>query len=106
MVVVAQLVDPPTGGLWRVACMFWVSVLKSELTGKIYVGQTRDLETRLKRHNGILFSKASSYTFRNKGPWVLEYSEKFDTRREALVREKELKSYKGREFIQEILGDS
>ena len=83
--------------------MFYVYVLRSESTGKIYIGQTDNLEKRLKRHNGELPSKKDSYTYRNTGPWVLAYTEKFSTRGFAKIREKQLKSFRGREYIKDII---
>jgi len=79
--------------------MFYVYVIKSETSDKTYIGQTSDLEKRLKQHNdpGNNFSK---YTKQNKGPWKLVYKEEVATRSEALRREKFLKSGKGRELLQ------
>jgi putative endonuclease len=78
---------------------FSVYVIENEI-GDIYIGQTDDFEKRLERHNGILKSKAGSFTNINrKGLWKLIYSEIYRTRKEALSREKQLKSYRGREFI-------
>lgn len=72
-------------------------------SGKIYIGYTSDLCTRLQRHNGILKNKNSSYTSKNKGFWELIYKEEFKTRQEAINREKELKSFRGREFIRSLI---
>jgi putative endonuclease len=63
---------------------------------KIYVGQTKDLKTRLILHNNHSFK---GYTSRFDGEWKLIYKEMVSTRQEALEREKQLKSYRGREFI-------
>lgn len=71
--------------------------------GKIYIGYTSDLCTRLKRHNGILKNKSTSYTNKNKGIWKLIYKEEFKTRQEAVRREKELKSFRGREFVRSLI---
>jgi len=81
--------------------MFFVYAIINN-TGKIYIGQTSDLEKRLQRHNGILKNKKSSYTSKNKGVWEILYKENFDTRKEAITREKELKSAKGREFLKKL----
>ena len=70
---------------------------------KIYIGQTSDVEKRLKRHNGILKNKKSSYTHKNKGIWTLVHKEEFLTRKEAIAREKYLKSYRGRKFLRELI---
>lgn len=69
---------------------------------KIYIGQTIDLSKRLKQHNAIGKDHLGSYT-RHKGPWKLIYSEECSTRQGALQREKQLKSFRGREFIKNLL---
>ena len=78
---------------------YWTYVLISESTGKIYIGQTNNLYTRLKRNNKELPTKSTSYTQKHKGPWKLIYKERYNTRTEAKKREKQLKSYQGRKFI-------
>jgi len=81
---------------------YFTYAIKSETSGKIYIGSTDDLEARLKRHNNLLPHKKSSYTYKNVGPWRLIYQEEFPTRKEATVKEKQLKSAKGRKFIKTI----
>ncbi|MDD5415852.1 MAG: GIY-YIG nuclease family protein [Candidatus Daviesbacteria bacterium] len=83
--------------------MYSVYVIKSKTTGKIYIGQTGNLESRLARHNGLLPSKIKSYTKINKGPWNVVYKEEYNTRQEALKREKYLKSHIGRDWLKNIL---
>ena len=75
--------------------MYTVYVLYSEKFNKIYVGYTSCLEQRLLSHNN-LGKKGWTIRFR---PWILIYSEIFPTKQEAMKREKELKSAKGREWI-------
>ena len=87
--------------------MFYVYVIKNSQNGKIYIGQTSNLEKRLKRHNGQLSTKRKSFTHKNKGSgeWILVYKEEFEERKDALKREKELKSFQGRKFLRDkILG--
>ncbi|NTV54963.1 MAG: GIY-YIG nuclease family protein [Candidatus Moranbacteria bacterium] len=79
-----------------------IYVIQNE-AGKRYIGYTSDLEKRLKRHNGDLPNKTTSYTRKNRGHWTLKYKEEYASRQEALRREKELKSCQGRKFITEIL---
>ena len=81
--------------------MFSVYAIENKEKGKIYIGQTSNLESRLKRHNGILKNKSKSFTSKNKGDWKLAYKEEFNTREEAIQREKQLKSYQGRKFIRD-----
>ena len=77
--------------------MFKVYVLYSENHKKIYIGFTSNLEQRLKSHNELA-TKGYTLKFR---PWNLVLQEEFETKREAMKREKQLKSSKGREFIWE-----
>ena len=80
--------------------MFTVYVIKNS-RGKIYIGQTANLEERLIRHNRILPSKKTSYTAKQGSGWIVIYKEFFDSRSEAITREMELKSSRGRAFIKQ-----
>jgi len=89
-------------GVLREAGMpFHVYVLLNP-DGKIYVGQTSDLHHRLGQHNNP-DCRGTLHTKRHRGPWGLIYSEDFSTRSAAMKREKELKTGKGREWIQREL---
>lgn len=68
---------------------------------KLYVGQTKNLEERLILHRNKTFKK--SYTALYSGKWRLIYKEEVKTRREALHREKQLKSYRGRMFLKTLI---
>ena len=63
---------------------------------KLYIGQTVDMQKRLTEHNN---NTHKGYTSRFRGEWKLIYSESVPTRSEALQREKQLKSFRGREFV-------
>lgn len=79
--------------------MYFVYVLYSENFDKIYIGFSQDLERRMLFHNELSI-KGWTLSFR---PWTLIYSEEYQTKSEALVREKQLKSSKGRKFIRELI---
>jgi putative endonuclease len=81
--------------------MFFVYAIYNKMHDKIYIGQTNDLETRLELHNNKSFK--NSYTSKFEGVWVLIYKESCQSREKALVREKQLKSYRGREFIKTLI---
>lgn len=83
--------------------MFIVYAIFSELSEKIYIGQTIDIEVRLRQHNDMGNNHVGKYTKQNKGPWKLIYTESHNTRSEALKREKQLKSFRGREFIKKLI---
>ena len=77
---------------------YWVYILQNQTTGKLYKGQTSDLESRIERHNSHE-SGTMRYTYKQKGQWRLIYSEEYSTRAEAMKKEKFLKSGQGREWI-------
>ena len=79
--------------------LFHVYVLHSAQYNKIYIGYSADLQSRIKSHNELA-TKGWTIKFR---PWSFIYSESFETKRLAILREKELKSAKGREFIRKNL---
>ena len=85
--------------------MFWIYVIVNE-DKKIYIGQTDNLEKRLQRHNKELPFKKKSYTYKQRGSWKFIYTEKALSRKEALKREKELKSCQGRLFIRGIINNT
>jgi putative endonuclease len=89
--------SPPAGG--QEAVMFTVYAVYNKLADKVYVGQTNNLQRRLAEHN----SNSLHYTGRIQGEWVLIYKESVATRSEALTREKQLKSYRGRESLREYI---
>jgi len=77
--------------------VYCVYAIYNKENKKIYIGQTENLEERLKLHNNKVFK--NSYTSRFSGEWTLIYREFFQTRQEVLRREKQLKSFKGRKFV-------
>jgi putative endonuclease len=79
--------------------MFTVYILKSIHNEKFYVGQTEDLEARLRLHNSI----RAKWTKRFQ-PWEIVYTEQFKTRAKAMVREKEIKSKKNiKSFLDSLI---
>lgn len=65
---------------------YLVYILKSESSGIFYKGFTTCIERRLFEHNNGMTRYSSS-----RGPWVLVYLEKFESKREALIMERKLK---------------
>jgi len=81
--------------------MYWVYILQSA-SGRYYVGSTGNLERRVEQHNTHKYP-GSEYTKRAGGPWELVYSEVYETRKEALKREKQIKSWKSRKAIGQLI---
>jgi putative endonuclease len=71
--------------------MFIVYAIKSSRTGRIYIGQTNDLDARLLEHN-----KGNVPSTRKECPWHAIKTEGFDTRSQARWHEYQLKSSRGR----------
>ena len=68
--------------------MFYVYVLKSQKWNKPYIGLTSDLRRRFKEHNNQN-TKATKYGI----PWKLIYYEAYLDKKDAVVRELQLKKY-------------
>jgi putative endonuclease len=78
--------------------MFTVYVIKSS-EGYMYTGMTEDIELRLKQHN----EKLLSFWTKRGNDWNLVYKEEYESKTEALKREKWLKTGVGREYLKSIL---
>ena len=72
---------------------FFVYLLKSD-EGYHYIGQTPDLNRRLIEHNSHL-----AHSTKHGHNWQIIYTEEYNTRSEAMKREKWLKSGIGREWV-------
>jgi putative endonuclease len=75
--------------------MYTVFILYSETHNKIYIGYTSNLIERFKSHNS-LSDKGHTIRYR---PWKVIYCEHFTNKADAMKREKELKSGKGRQWM-------
>lgn len=80
--------------------MFFVYILYSLALDQYYIGQTADLEDRLFRHRN-----SGSKSTKKANDWQLVYTEEFATRREALLRENEIKKKKSRNYIEKLIND-
>lgn len=80
--------------------MCFVYALYNAENKKIYIGQTADINYRLAEHNN---KKGNHYTAKVTGAWIVIYQEQVESRRDALVRERQLKSFKGRQFIKKFI---
>jgi len=77
---------------------WFVYIIYSEKINKYYVGVTDDLDWRLERHN----MGWGKYTKRGI-PWRLVYYETYETKSDALKREKEIKQKKSRTYIENLI---
>ena len=79
--------------------MYFVYALYSESFDKIYVGYSSDVQKRLLAHND---KRNTGWTSKFQ-PWKILYTEMCNTKAEALKREKQLKSSRGRNFIRKLI---
>ena len=79
---------------------FYVYILYSSFKNKYYIGFTGDdLAERIRKHN----SNHKGFTG-NIGDWKIVYQEEFQTKLEAMKREKEIKGWKSRKMIEKLIG--
>jgi putative endonuclease len=77
--------------------MFTVYVLYSISADKFYVGFTSDLNKRIISHNFL----GKGWTKRYR-PWQIVYTKDFDSKKQAMLHERWLKSGVGREFLKKL----
>ena len=78
--------------------MYYTYVIYSEDYDRRYIGHTSNLEARLKYHNAGKVRSTKPWQ-----PWRLVYTEKFETRADAVKRERYLKTGWGRLWLDKIL---
>jgi putative endonuclease len=79
--------------------MYSIYVLYSPGFNNIYIGFSSELTNRLMAQND---SRNTGWSSRYQ-PWELFYTEEHPTKSAAMQREKELKTFRGRAFIREML---
>ena len=88
--------DAAIGG--RKLYMYFVYILQSQKHYRYYIGSCEDVNERLNRHNsGRVFITKSGR------PWVVVYKESFQTRSEAVKRERQIKSFKGGNAFKKLI---
>jgi putative endonuclease len=77
---------------------FYTYILKSELNGRYYIGCCSDVAVRLIRHNQGATPSTKPYR-----PWSIVWTEKFDSKSEAIIREQMIKRMKSRAYIESLI---
>ncbi len=77
---------------------YFTYILKSKNFDKFYIGNTENLVKRVKEHNAGKTKSIKAFI-----PYELIYYEIFDSRTEAVLKEKYFKSGVGREYLKEKL---
>jgi putative endonuclease len=80
--------------------LYFVYVLRNG-EGRLYIGFTSNLERRVRQHQG----DKGGWT-QGRGPWELVHSETFDSRVEAMRRERSLKRGKANHDLRKALNSA
>ena len=80
-------------------------ILYNKEIDRFYIGCTNNLEKRIIEHNFPIRTRLT-YTRKQIGSWILVYSEKFSSKSEALLREKEIKKWKSKIMIKKLIVNS
>ncbi|MBK8882532.1 MAG: GIY-YIG nuclease family protein [Bacteroidales bacterium] len=78
--------------------MYYVYVLRSIPFGNLYKGFCTNLESRLAEHNAGKTKSTKHYV-----PWEIVYYESFDSKDEAISRERYFKSAAGRRYLKKFI---
>ena len=77
--------------------MYTVYILHSQTKSRFYIGQTNNLEDRIKRHNS-----AESLSTKSGVPWKLIYTIEFESRSEAVILETKIKKRGAKRYLEDI----
>lgn len=73
---------------------YFVYILQSEFDNTFYKGYTQNIEKRILQHN----NGESRYTS-NKRPWKLVYLEELSSKKDAIIRERQIKRFNSIYFL-------
>ena len=76
----------------------YVYILRSLKDGGYYIGESSNVAARLSYHNS-----GKQRSTRHRIPFEVVLVEEYSTRRDALVREKQIKSWKGGEAFKKLI---
>ena len=76
----------------------YVYILQSLKDLRYYIGETHNVEQRLTFHNS-----GKQRSTRNRTPFKIVLTEEYQTREQALKREKQIKSWKGGESFKKLV---
>ncbi|MFH0969807.1 MAG: GIY-YIG nuclease family protein [Patescibacteria group bacterium] len=77
---------------------YFIYIAYNKTFDKFYIGQTNNLARREFEHN----NKLSKYTAKYSGDWKILYTENYNSRAEAMRREKFLKNQKNKDFYRKL----
>ncbi|MDD3066414.1 MAG: GIY-YIG nuclease family protein [Candidatus Gracilibacteria bacterium] len=78
--------------------MFYTYIIHSEIKNKYYIGYTSNITERIRKHNS-----KSTQTTKVISDWKLAYSEEYNSKTEAIKREKQIKKWKSRKMLENLI---
>jgi putative endonuclease len=81
--------------------LYFVYILYSTRIDRYYTGYCEDISRRLEKHNF-----RSTNSTKSGIPWKLVYTEQYETKTEAIIRENQIKKMKSRKFIEDLIQKS
>ena len=81
--------------------MFFVYIIEAQESKRYYIGQTKNLEERIKRHNQGFNLSTKPYI-----PWQLKWWKEYSTRSEAMKIEKKLKGIKKKTGLEKYVAEN
>lgn len=79
--------------------MYKVYILQSEINSKYYTGYSSNIEKRIEQHN-----QGQNISTKSGIPWKIIYTESYPNKKDAWLRERQIKSYKGGEAFKKLIG--
>ena len=80
--------------------MFYTYILYSAVKDRYYIGYTSDLKTRLEKHNN-----GNSRSTKSGIPWEMVYHEEYESKHDAMARERAIKKKKSRKYIEWLINN-
>ena len=77
---------------------YFVYVIQSQKDGGYYVGSSHDPRLRLEHHND-----GWTRSTKGRGPWKIVLIEEYESKSQALQRERKIKRMKSREYIRRLI---
>ena len=81
--------------------MYYCYILYSKTADRFYIGHTNNLDERLKKHNTNHKGFTGKYN-----DWKIVYTEQYNTKEAAYARERQLKNWKNRQRIIDLINNS
>jgi putative endonuclease len=79
---------------------FFVYIIYSEKLDAFYIGQTMDIDQRIREHNQVFFKNSSTS---KSDDWKLFFSLKCTSRKQAILIERHIKRMRSRKYYSDLL---